>query len=69
MIYMAKEIGGKMNVHQLENGGIKYGIFTPWNVTRPLKRITAILIDLEGYIVLNEKSKVEEESVPMIPFL
>lgn len=37
-----------MKAHQLENGGIKYGIFTLWNIMKPFKRITAILTDLEG---------------------
>lgn len=39
---MAKNIGDKVNAHLLENGGIKNGIFTSWNIIRPFKRITEL---------------------------
>lgn len=36
---MAKNIGDKVNAYLLENGGIKNGIFTSWNIMKPFKRI------------------------------
>lgn len=36
-----KTTGGKVNAHQLQNGGIKYGIFMP-QIMKPFKRITEL---------------------------
>lgn len=39
MVYSGNIIADKSNGHQLENGGIKCGTLTPWNIMKPFKII------------------------------
>lgn len=66
---IAKNIGNKVNAHQLENGRIKSDTFTLQNIMKPLRRIRVILTYRNfQQVVLSEESKVEE-SMPDFIFV